>query len=249
VRTFVAELHIHTVLSACAEIEMIPPLIVQEALEAGVDCIAITDHNASGNVAAVQEAAEGTGLTVLPGMELQTREEVHVLCLFDTLAQIEAWQSIVDARLPDRENEPEIFGDQLIVTAEGDFLRREARLLATSVDISFDEAVGRVRESGGLAIPAHVDRKVDSLIANLGFVPPGLEVEALSISSLITPDEARERFPQIARFPLIQSGDAHRLDEIVGANVFVVERPSIDELRMALQGRKGRSVRIRGKDR
>ncbi|HZW04812.1 MAG TPA: PHP domain-containing protein, partial [Anaerolineaceae bacterium] len=90
-KDFRAELHVHTVLSACAEIEMLPPLIVEEALAKGIDVIAITDHNTTGNVAAVQRAALGINLTVLPGMELQTREEVHVLCLFDTLDQAEAF--------------------------------------------------------------------------------------------------------------------------------------------------------------
>ena len=79
-RTYLAELHVHTVLSPCAEVEMIPPFIVQEAIKKGICLIAITDHNASANVGAVQKAASGTGLTVLPGMELQTREEVHLLC-------------------------------------------------------------------------------------------------------------------------------------------------------------------------
>src|SRR5512136_136217 len=95
-----ADLHIHTVLSPCAEVEMIPPLIVERALDAGLDLIAITDHNASANAAAVIDAARGTGLKVLPGIELQTREEVHLLCLFDSLEQLQTWQTEVDDALP-----------------------------------------------------------------------------------------------------------------------------------------------------
>src|ERR1041385_6788538 len=91
-----AELHVHTVLSPCAGVEMIPPVIVDEALAHGINLIAITDHNQTANISAVMEAAQGTGLTVLPGMELQTSEEVHVLCLFDGLDQAEAWQRRVD---------------------------------------------------------------------------------------------------------------------------------------------------------
>src|SRR5512144_1750316 len=99
-QTYHAELHVHTVLSPCAEVEMIPPLIVSEALERGINLIAITDHNASANVQAVQKAATEIGITVLPGMEVQTVEEVHVLCLFDQLDQLEAWQKRIDACLP-----------------------------------------------------------------------------------------------------------------------------------------------------
>ncbi len=124
---FRADLHVHTVLSPCAEVEMIPPLIVREALERGIRLIAITDHNATGNIRAVMEAAQGTDLTILPGMELQTHEEVHLLCLFDTIEQAEIWQKVVDSVLPDRSNNPEFFGEQFIVDASGDFIRREER--------------------------------------------------------------------------------------------------------------------------
>ena len=122
-RTHVAELHVHTVLSPCAEVEMIPPFIVRTAVERGIHLIAVTDHNASANVAAVQQAAHGTNLTVLPGMELQTREEVHLLCLFDTLEQLAAWQATVDANLPDLENNIDYFGEQFVVDHTGDFIR------------------------------------------------------------------------------------------------------------------------------
>ena len=133
-KTFRADLHVHTVLSPCAAIEMIPPLIVQEALTQGIRLIAITDHNATGNIGAVQKAAAGTDLIVIAGMEVQTREEVHVLCLFDTLSQAEAWQQIVDQALPAIENNPDFFGEQFVVDETGDFIRSEERLLLNSIN-------------------------------------------------------------------------------------------------------------------
>ena len=127
-----ADLHVHTVLSPCAEIEMIPPLIVRRALELNLGLIAVTDHNAAGNCAAVMGAAEGTGLRVLPGMEVQTREDIHVLCLFESLQQALAWQGIVFDHLPDQPNPAESSGRQLVVDATGEYLRTEPRLLLTA---------------------------------------------------------------------------------------------------------------------
>jgi predicted metal-dependent phosphoesterase TrpH len=158
---------------------MIPPLIVQTAIEKGINLLAVTDHNASANVIAVQKAAQDTGLIVLPGMELQTREEVHLLCLFDMLEQLEAWQSLVNEHLPPLENDIEYFGEQFVVDETGDFVRRETRLLLTSADLSLEEAIGAVNTIGGLAIPAHIDRKANGLLEILGFVPTGVTVEAL----------------------------------------------------------------------
>lgn len=241
-KIYVAELHVHTVLSPCADVEMIPPLIVRAALDKGLDLIAITDHNASANVAAVQQAAQGTGLTVLPGMEVQTREEVHVLCVFDTPAQIEAWQQIVDAQLPALDNDIEHFGEQFVVDAEGDFIRRETRLLIVSTSLSLEETVGRVNSIGGLAIPAHVDRKAFGLIEHLGFVPPDLPIAAIEVSRHLSPLDAVKKFPQLRGYPLVQGGDAHRLDELLGANVFELVAPTVDELRLALAGREGRRL-------
>jgi PHP family Zn ribbon phosphoesterase len=245
VKTYLAELHVHTVLSPCAEVEMLPPLIVQEAVEQGIHLIAITDHNASANVAAVQAAAAGTELTVLPGMELQTREEVHLLCLFDTLDQLQAWQALVDARLPGLENDARLFGDQYVVDAAGDFVRRETRLLLTSADIGLAEAVAEVARLGGLSIPAHINRKAFSLIENLGLVPEDVPFDALEISRHITVAQAHQLFPQTRRYPLIQSGDVHRLEEYLGKNVFRLEAPTAAEIRLAFASREGRSHRLR----
>ncbi len=239
---FRTDLHVHTVLSPCAEVEMIPPLIVQEALERGIHLIAITDHNATGNIRAVMEAARGSGLTVLPGMELQTREEVHLLCLFEDVEQAETWQQVVDAVMPDRSNNPEFFGEQYVVDASGDFIRREERLLIVSADIGLDEAAVQVNAMGGFAIPAHVDRKAFSLLENLGLVPPGFDV--LEISRHLKPSEAALRYPQIRGYPLIQSGDVHQLNEFLGACEFKMEAPTLGEIRMALKNVEDRSLFI-----
>ena len=247
-RTFLAELHVHTVLSPCAEIEMIPPLIVQEALDQGINLIAVTDHNSGANVAAVQKAALNSGLVVLPGMELQTREEVHLLCLFDTLDQLDALQNLVDRTLPILENNIEYFGEQFVVDETGDFIRRENRLLLTSADLSIEAAFSFVNRLGGLVIPAHVDRKAFGLIANLGFIPPELPVEAVEISRHLAASQAYQVFPQLSPYPLIQSGDVHRLEEFLGVNEFQLAAPSISEIRLAFKKQENRSHAIRSKN-
>jgi predicted metal-dependent phosphoesterase TrpH len=238
-----AELHVHTLLSPCAGIEMIPSLIVEEALDKGIRLLAITDHNASANAGAVMEAADGTELNILPGMELQTREEVHLLCVFDTLEQLDIWQKMVDILLPDLPNNIDFFGEQFVVDADGEFIRREERLLLNSVDISLEHAAAQVTALGGLAIPAHIDRKANGLIEVLGLIPPGFE--ALEISRHINPQQARQKYPQIGHLPLIQNGDVHLLDGFLGATEFEMATPSIAEIRLALQGRDGRLMRNR----
>lgn len=242
--TYRSDLHVHTVLSPCAEIEMIPPLIVEAAINKGINLIAITDHNANYNIEAVQKAAIGTNLTVLPGMELQTREEVHILCLFDQMDQVNELQRLVNDKLPKRKNKPDFFGEQLVVDQTGDFIRREDQLLITSANLSITETYNFVNKLGGIIIPAHINRKANGLIENLGFVPDDIPVIALEISRHITPKIAVEKFPQIAGYPLIQSGDVHRLEEFIGTTYFIINSPTIEEIRKAIKGLEGRSVKI-----
>ncbi len=238
-----AELHVHTVLSPCAGVEMIPPVIVDEALAHGINLIAITDHNQTANISAVMEAAKGTGLTILPGMELQTREEVHVLCLFDGLDQAEAWQRRVDSCFPNLPNDEDKVGEQYIVDATGSFIRDEPRLLITNIDLSLEETFEGVNELGGLVIPAHVERRAYGLLAVLGFAP--LPFEALEISHHLTVNEAGRRFPEIKRFPIVQSGDVHYHDGFLGLMEFDMQTPTVSEIRKALRGVGDRSMSIR----
>ncbi len=241
-RTYRSDLHVHTVLSPCAAVEMIPPLIVQAAVDCGIQLMAVTDHNASANAAAVIQAAAGTGLIVLPGMELQTREEVHMLCLFDNLPALQKLQEIVDSYLPAVQNDVELFGEQFVVDVEGEFIRREERLLLNSVDISLEHAARQVQELGGLAIPAHINRKAYGLIAQLGLIPDGLD--ALEISRHIQPAAARSTYPQIGSAVLIQNGDVHMLDGFLGSTYLEIEAPTIPAIRQAILAKNTQAGRI-----
>jgi PHP family Zn ribbon phosphoesterase len=243
---FTADLHLHTVHSACAETEMMPEFILERAQELGLTLIAVTDHNSAENAAAMVQAAEGTGITVLPGMEVQTREEVHMLCLFDALEQADRWQEEVYAHLPRLKNKPEVFGTQIVLDAQGEPVGMNDRLLATSTSFSVDEVVQKVQGLNGLCIPCHVDRPAYSLIANLGFIPPDLPIKGVEISHLVGPKEAYERFPQLKHYSLIASGDAHRLNEMTRRTTFKVAKPTVAELALALAGEGDRGVWVDG---
>ncbi|MGQ9681804.1 MAG: PHP domain-containing protein [Anaerolineae bacterium] len=237
-----ADLHVHTVLSACAEVEMIPPLIVRQALVLGLDWIAITDHNAAANVRAVQDAARGTRLTVSAGLEVESREEVHVLCLFDGAGEAEAWAETVASHLPVRPNDERHFGAQYVVDAGGNYVRTEERLLATSTSLTLEQIVAGVAKLGGVAVPAHVDRPANSLLANLGFVPQGLQVAGLEISRRMGSAAFRDAHPELASYGLVGSGDAHRLCDMVRRTCVVSRRATVQELASALRGEGDLSV-------
>lgn len=239
----------HTVLSPCAELEMIPPLIVQTALDKGVQVLAITDHNASSNVEAVIEAAQGTDLVILPGIEVQTKEDIHTVCIFDSLDQLFALQKTIDNRLPDLPNDPDHLGVQLIVDENGDFKGFENRLLLTSIDLSLTDLYGEVMRNEGLFIPAHVDREAFGMIRTLGFIPTDIDIQIVEISKNIGRAEAIKKFPQLAGLPMIQSGDAHRLDEILGLNLISMKNPCVAEIKKSLLENQYQYLEIGPKER
>jgi len=243
---FTADLHLHTVLSACAEMEMLPEFILERAQELGLNLIAVTDHNSAENAAAMMTAAKGTGITVLPGMEVQTREEVHLLCLFDTLEHVTYWQELVYAHLPRLRNREDVFGTQVMLDARGEAIGTNDRLLATSTFFTVEEVIQRVQGVNGLCIPAHVDRPAYSIIANLGFIPPELRIRGVEISHLVSPQDAHTRFPQLKRYSLVASGDAHRLKEMARRTTLKMAEPTVAELALALAGEGDRGVWVDG---
>lgn len=243
-KKFRADLHVHTVLSPCAEVEVIPPLIVQEALEQKIDIIAITDHNASANVLAVQKAGFGSSLKVFGGMEVQSREDVHLLCLFEKIETLFTWQSVGNEALPNIQNNAEYFGEQFVVDESGEFIRTEPRMLLTSTHLSIDDIFEKVNALGGLVIPAHVDRTSYGLFPTLGLLSPEWPILALEISRHCTPEKAAITFPSIKNIPLIQSGDVHQLDQFLGTTVFTLATPTLSEIIMAFKDESLRTVHI-----
>ncbi len=223
---------------------MIPPLIVRRARDLGLGIIAITDHNSAENVSAVMEAAKGFDLSVLPGMEVQTREEVHLVCLFDTLEQVLDWQEVVYDHLPALRNKPEFFGAQFVVDATGDFVRYNERLLATSTSLSVEQVAAKVDQRGGLCIAAHVDRPSYSLLANLGFVPEGIRLAAVEITPRVCVEEMRGQHPSLNGYPFIYCGDVHRLDDMSDRTILTLTEPTITEIFMAFRAMVGRKVKV-----
>ena len=232
------DLHIHTALSPCGDADMTPNNIVNMALLKGLDMIAITDHNAVANAKAVMECAENTPLTVIAGMELETSEETHFVCLFPDFERAEGFYRKISAYFPPIENRPDIFGEQLVMNAEDEIVAHEPRLLLSAAACSVYDAAPLVRQFEGVIYPAHVDRDAYSVISNLGFVPPDLGFRTVEISRRMTFAEADERHPHLAQYQKITASDAHRLWEIYEqeAPVELTER-STDALLNHLKGR------------
>jgi PHP family Zn ribbon phosphoesterase len=246
-RGLLVDLHLHTVLSACAEVEMIPPLIVRRAQVLHLDVIAVTDHNSADNAGAVIEAAQaiaGPALTVLPGIEVTTREEVHMLTLFDTLDQVCRLQEIVHAALPPLDNNAELFGEQYVVDATGKYIRTEERLLATATSLSVEQVVAQANALGGICLPAHIDRPAYSIVASLGFVPPQLDIAGVEISSLTTLKKTVKWGAVLSQWGALLNSDAHRLSEMRARTRIHVVEPTVAEIRLALARKQGRQVDI-----
>ena len=211
------DLHIHSLLSPCAGNDMTPPRVLERAVKKGLDLIAITDHNSALNVPAFCRAAEDFPLEVVPGMEIQTREDVHLICLFATVEKVFRLQEVVDKTLPRVHNREEYFGEQLVVDEKGRVVGGR-RLLLNSLDLSIEEAVAEVVKLGGACIAAHVDRQAFSLLGILGFVPAELPLAALEVSRREAAAELYRRYGGPAGYPLIFSSDAHYLAD-VGRNI------------------------------
>ncbi len=242
-REFHADLHIHTCLSPCASLDLSPRNIVERAKFQGLDVIAITDHNTAKNVQVVMRLGEKGGLKVIPGMEVQSREEVHLLTLFPDWPAAAVWAEEVARSLPEMENDPLVFGDQPIVDEDGNILDFEPRLLLNSLGLSAEEIIRLVAAKGGLTIPSHFDRGSFSLISQLGFIPPNMPVEALEASRSRTPYPEGVWREGSRTLPLIACSDAHRPEEIgSGRTIFLLAEPALDELRLAFGNREGRRV-------
>lgn len=240
-RTVRADLHVHTCLSPCGELEMTPVSIVQRCLDLGIEAAAVCDHNTARNIEGVRQAARGKPLKILSGMEVTTREEVHLLAVFDTPAQALELQNAVYGRLQEGENNDELFGMQVIANGEDEVEGFEHRLLIGGTSLSLDEAAGMIRDLGGLVIASHIDRQSFSLIGQLGIIPDDLPLDAVEVSRAGS-IETMLQYPTVGAFPVMRSSDAHRLADLGGAwTDFYVNDITVAEFKRALKGEDGRS--------
>jgi len=242
-REYCADLHVHTCLSPCADLDLSPREIVARAKQEDLDIIAITDHNSAQNVPAVMHLGTQAGLKVIPGMEVQTREEIHLLTFFPDWPSAASWEREVYRHLPEVLNDPAIFGDQPVVDEEGNIIRFEQRLLLNSTDLSLEEVKRRVEEYGGVTIPSHFDKGSFSLISQLGLIPEDLELEALEMSRRSEFLEQMIRTNASLTIPRIISSDAHRLAEVGSARtIFLLAEASLEEVRLAFRSQGGRRI-------
>jgi len=239
-KLFKADLHIHTCLSPCTELDMSPSGILNSATSKDIDILGICDHNSTENSRAIINAAQKMDIHIIPGMEVTTQEEVHVLALFDDLESALKLQEYVYKNLPG-ENDPETFGMQVIVNENEEVLGFNDRLLIGATTLPLDLVLERIHVYDGAAIASHIDREAFSILGQLGFIPENLEVDALEISPRITMAEAEEKYKD--NFPILCSSDAHYPDDIgKGFTTFLLKDGTVAEIKKALKNEAGRKL-------
>ncbi|MBP3454579.1 MAG: PHP domain-containing protein [Clostridia bacterium] len=220
------DLHIHSCLSPCADDDMTPANICGMAHIKGLDAIAVTDHNTARNLPYVKEAADYYHLILLPGMEVTTREEVHLLGYFPTVEDALEAGEVFSSHLPKMPNRPKFFGNQYIMNTDDEIMGEEMRMLIGATDLDLTECTEIIRKRGGVAIPAHINRGSNGLLVNLGLMPqePAYPVVEVARHMEIHPSIVKDRM-------VLYSSDAHQLGNIMEAEFdFPVERFSLGGL-------------------
>lgn len=239
-RPFKADLHIHTCLSPCTELDMSPRGILSAAQKKGIDILGICDHNSTENSLAIMNAAKTMNINILPGMEVTSQEEVHVLALFDDIKNALKLQEYVYNNLPGK-NDEDAFGMQVIVNENEEVLGFNDKLLIGATTIPLDDVLKMIRTFGGVSIASHIDRASFSLISQLGFIPDGLGLDALEISPRMTHTEAEEMYSN--NYPITCSSDAHYPEDIgKGFTTFLLKEGTAAEIKKALKNEEGRKL-------
>jgi PHP family Zn ribbon phosphoesterase len=245
-KEFRADLHIHTCLSPCADIEMSPLAIVEEAARKGIDIIAITDHNSAENVVASQKAGRGSGLTVLAGMEIASSEEAHILALFEDAERVLHLQDRIYESLLPGSNDERRFGEQIVVNEKDEVSGFNTRLLISATTMDSRSIVDMIHSLGGLAVASHVDRAAFSIISQLGFISGDLRFDALEMSPGIDREQAVQRFREYEVLTWISSSDAHSIRDIgKRTTFFFMEDPTLAEMSLTFRNADGRRVEWR----
>ena len=221
---------------------MSPKRIIRKSCEVGLDLIAICDHNTVENAEVAIREGKKQGLQVLPGMEICSKEEVHILALFDSMAPALEMQSYVYSNLPG-DNNPEVFGFQVVANERDEVLGENPRLLIGATRIGLHAIAEKTHILGGLCLCCHVDRPAYGIINQLGFIPTDLAIDGVEVSHRVNLADANKAVSGIEKFPCITTSDAHFLDDIGKVwTVFQLEEPTLAEIRLAFLKKAGRRI-------
>ncbi|NLV92387.1 MAG: hypothetical protein GX030_08350 [Firmicutes bacterium] len=246
-KTFVGDIHVHTGLSPCAAKDMTPNNIIRMAKLENRDFLVICDHHSVGNVQACQEVGAEYGLTVLPGMELETREGVHLLTIFPSLEVALAQQRWVHSSLAPIKNRREVFGEQLIFDSRDRIIGSEPQLLSQGLPHSLSAVTEQMQAEGALVIAAHVERRSSGLLGQLGLVPADFAPDGWEIGLGENLSAVQDRYHLAQAKGWVFGSDAHYLQDLVTPWVTVLQAEGITfaELAKALQQNQGRKTEIR----
>ena len=211
------DFHTHSCLSPCGDNDMTPYNLVNMAKLLGLDIIALTDHNTCENCASAIKAGEAIGLTVIPGMELCTSEEVHVVCLFPDVESAMEFSDYVISSMPPVKNRPDIFGEQLIMDAADNVIGRQEKLLTIASAISISDVYRTVEDYGGVCYPAHIDRSSYSVLSNLGMITEDMGFSAVEMTAEADRETLLRNHPILNGVQVFVDSDAHYLENMKDA--------------------------------
>lgn len=239
-----ADLHIHSVLSPCGDLEMSPVNIIKKALEQNLDIIGITDHNSTLHGPLLRSLGQKNGIFVLTGAEVTSKEEVHCLTFFENDEILGRFQVYLDSFMSTIQNDPALFGYQIVVDKNEQILQEIQPLLIAAINQSIEEIEVKVHQLGGIFIPAHINKPANSLLSNLGFLPPELKADAIEISNNSNKETFLKDYPEFERFTVLKNSDAHQI-EYIGrhANIFSLDTINFNEIYQALHHINGRKVK------
>ncbi len=238
-----ADIHIHTLLSPCGDLEMSPANIVQRACLLGLDILGIADHNSTKHAPLIKKLAEKEGIFTLCGAEVTTKEEVHCLAFFENESFLNQFQVYLDENLPDIKNNPKYFGYQVVIDEQEMITEEVDKLLISGIDQTFDQVQQKVSQLNGIFIPAHIDRSKFSITSQLGFVPPDIKADALEVSVHSSKEKMLKMFPYLQKFSFVRGSDAHYIEHLGSSySIFRMEEITFEEIRKALLQQDGRSA-------
>lgn len=242
---FKADLHIHSLLSPCGDLDMSPQNIIQRAFEEELNIIAITDHNTTRQSKIIRDIAKPKGITVFCGAEVTTKEEGHCLALFDDDIAIDVFQNYLDEHLPNIKNNVKYFGYQIVVDEQENIIYEEERLLISAINQSVKEIEKKIHELNGIFIPAHIDKTKFSILSQLGFLPSNFGEDALEISKNCFLENFLTKNKYLSNKTFIRNSDAHFPYEIGSSyTIYNIETPTIAEIKLSFENKNGRNLQI-----